>query len=99
MNFWINYEKYKMLYCNRIDVSEGIDANKTSKSKVYHISHYWYFLNEGFNFQIYVCNRCHDLLMVSINLNNIYISIKNADCYCIISGIGKSETIKIIAKY
>ena len=27
----------------RMDVSEGNDVNKTSKSKEYHICHYWHF--------------------------------------------------------
>ena len=37
----------KMLYYDRIDVSEGIDINKTRKSKECDIFHYWYFLNNG----------------------------------------------------
>ena len=32
-----------MLYFDRIDVSEGIDVNKTSASKDYDICNYWYF--------------------------------------------------------
>ena len=32
-----------MLYYGQIDVSEGIDVNKTSASKGYDICHYWYF--------------------------------------------------------
>ena len=40
-----------MLYDNRIDVSEGIDVNKTSEQKDCNICHYWYFLNKGFKFQ------------------------------------------------
>ena len=39
----------KMLYFDRIDVSEEIDVNKISKSKECDICHYWYFLNKGFN--------------------------------------------------
>ena len=35
-----------MLYYDRIDVSEGIDVNKTSESKKCNICHYWYFLNK-----------------------------------------------------
>ena len=81
-----------MLYYEGIDVSEGIDVNKTSKSEECNICHYWYFLNDGFKFQSYVCNRCHDLLMICMNLCNIYIlNIKNADYCFIISGISKSE--------
>ena len=35
----------KMLYYDRIDVSEVIDANETSVSKEYDIYYYWYFLS------------------------------------------------------
>ena len=62
-----------MLYYHRIDVSEGIDVNKTSKSKESDICHFWHFLNKGFKFQTNVCNRCHDLLIMSMNLSNIAI--------------------------
>ena len=40
-----------MIYYNRIDVSAGIDVNKTSESKECDICHFWYFLNKGFKFQ------------------------------------------------
>ena len=33
----------KMLYYDRINVSEGIDTNKTSASKQCNICHYWHF--------------------------------------------------------
>ena len=62
-----------MLYYDITDVSEGIDVNKTSVSKEYGVCHYWYFLNYSFKFQPSVCNRCHDLLMMSMNLTNISI--------------------------
>ena len=32
-----------MLYCDRIDVSEGIDVNKTSASNKCYVCHYGYF--------------------------------------------------------
>ena len=32
-----------MLYYDKIDVSEGIDVNKTSASKEYNIYHPWHF--------------------------------------------------------
>ena len=40
----------KMLYYDRIDLSEGINVNKTSASNECHISHYWHFLDEGSSF-------------------------------------------------
>ena len=40
-----------MLYYDRINVSDEIDVNKTSKSKECNICHYWYFLNKGLSFK------------------------------------------------
>ena len=86
-----------MIYYDRIDVSEGIDINKTSASKDCDICHYCYFLNKEVKFQPYVCNRCHDLLMISMNLSYIYIlNIKNTDYCCIMKGISKSKAIKLL---
>ena len=86
-----------MLYYGRIDVFEEIDINKTNALRKCNICLYWYFLNKGFKFQKYVCNRCHDLLMTSMNLSNLAIlKIKNADYCCIISGINKSEAIELL---
>ena len=86
-----------MLYFDRIDVSKGIDVNETSASKECDICHYWYFLNKGFKFQPNVCNRCQDLLMMSMNLSDIAIlNIKGSDYHCIITGISKSEAINLL---
>ena len=54
------------------------------------------FLNKRFKFQPNICNRCDDLLIMPMNLSNIYIlNIKNADYCCFINGIRKkSEAIK-----
>ena len=61
------------------------------------ICHYWNFLNKGFKFQPNLCNGCHDLLMMSMNLSNIAIvNIKGSYYCCIISVISKSEAINLI---
>ena len=80
-----------MVYFNKIEISEGTDINNTSVSKECDICHYWYILNYSFMFQSTVCDRCHDLLMVSINLNDIAIlNIKGSDDCCFISLVGKN---------
>ena len=85
MPVWI-INNTKMLYYNRIDVSEENDIDKTSTSKECDIGHYWYFLNYSFKFQPNACNRCHDLLMISINVSNIAIlNIKASDYRCMIN--------------
>ena len=87
----------KMLYFARIDVFEGTDINKTSASKECDICYYWYFLNKWFKFEPYVRNKCHDLLMMFMNLSDIAIlKIKNTNYPCIITGISKSEAIKLL---
>ena len=57
-----------MLQYKRIYVSEGIDINKSNKSKEYMICHYWYFKDIGYKFEPYVCNSCHNTLMVAYEL-------------------------------
>ena len=85
-----------MLYYNRIDISKGIDATKSNKSRECIICHYFFF-NLGFKFQDYVCNSCHDLAMFSANKSNIaIITVKNVDYYCIIHNISKSEAISLL---
>ena len=55
------------------------------------VFHYWYFFNYSFKFHPNVCYRCHDLLMISVNLNDIAIfNIKTSDYGCIISLISKN---------
>ena len=62
----------------------------------------WYcslliFLSKWFKFQPNICNRCHDLLMMSMNhSNNVIIKIKDAAYCCIISKSSKSEAINLM---
>ena len=84
-----------MLYYDRIDIREGNDLAKSKNSKECMIC-YYYFFNHGFEFQGSVCNGCHDLTMLSVNISNIsIITVKNADYRCIIHSISKSEAINL----
>ena len=85
-----------MLYNDRIDVSEGIDLTRSNNSKECMICHYWFF-NNGFKIEDSVCNECHDLTMLCLNINDItIITVKNVDCHCIIYNIRKSEAIDVL---
>ena len=69
-----------MLEYDRIDVSEGIDVDKTNKSKECNIWHCWYFLDKNFNYDPYLCNGCHDLMQKAMSFKNAAIvSIKGND--------------------
>ena len=73
-----------MIYYERIDVSEGIDVNKTNVSRQGDACHYQYFLNFSFTFQSNFCKRSHGLLMISVNLSNVTIlDIKHFDYCCL----------------
>ena len=54
-----------MLHYQKIDVSEGIDVNKTSASEECELCHYWFFEYVRFKFEERVCNGCHDLLTMA----------------------------------
>ena len=70
-----------MLECNRIDISEGIDINKTSKSKECKICHYWYFKHIGFKYEPHLCNGFHGLMQKAVSFNNIVIVyVKGSAC-------------------
>ena len=67
---------------------------KTAKKII--LCQYLYF-NYGFKFQKSVCSGCHDLLMMSPDINNIaIITVKGVDCHCIIYGINKSDIIHLL---
>ena len=54
-----------MLQYQKINVSEGIDVNKTSASEECEICQYWFFKDVGFKFEKHVCNGCHYLLTMA----------------------------------
>ena len=70
----------QMLEYNKIDISEGIDINKTNASKECKICHYWYFKDIGFKYEPYLCNGCHGLMQKAMNFNDVAIvSVKGSD--------------------
>ena len=84
-----------MLQYERIDVSEGIDVNKTSSSKECMLCHYWFFKDVRFKFKEHVCNGCHDLLTMAYSLENIAIlNAKGATFRCILWGINRNEGLR-----
>ena len=55
---------------------------------------YWYFKDVGFNFELHVCIKCHDLLMTVYEFKNIAIlNVKRIYFRCILWGISKDEAV------
>ena len=61
-----------MLYYDRIDLSEGTDPAKSNGSIECMVCHYWFF-NHGLELQNSVCNGCHDLTVLCLNISDIAI--------------------------
>ena len=79
------------------DVSEGIDLNKSDKSKKCMICHYWYFKSSGYKYEPYVCNGSHDLSMVVYDLTDFMIlNIKGVDYRCYVFNMSKNDAINLL---
>ena len=84
-----------MLWYQKIDISEGIDINKTNALKECEVCHYWFFKGIGFKFEEQFCNKCHDLLMIAYSVKDIAILNAKEDTFrCILIGIRKNEGLK-----
>ena len=62
---------------------------------------YWYFIH-GFKFQKSVCNGCHDLLILCLDISDItIITVKGIDYCCVVHGVFivalfKSDAINLL---
>ena len=84
-----------MLRYQKINVSEGIDVNKTSESKECELCHYWFFKDVGLKFGEHVCKGCHDLLTMAYCLKHIAIlSAKGVIFRCLLMGASKNGVLK-----
>ena len=60
------------------------------------ICNYYYF-KDNFDYQPYVCNKCHDFSMTIMNLSDLFVlNIKNVDYRVYFSGIDKKEAVNVL---
>ena len=86
-----------MLQYERIEISEGIDFDKTNKSVACMICHYWYFKDIGLKCQPYVCNGCHDFSMIVQNLDDFFIlRVKSVGCRCCVVNMSKKDAASLL---
>ena len=87
-----------MLAYERIDISDGIDVNKSDKSKECTVCHYWYFLYKNFSYGSYLCDECYNLTRKCNKLKNIAtIHIKKVVYRICFLFISKCEVRKLMA--
>ena len=66
----------KILEYDKIDISEGINVNKTNKSKECMLCHFWYFLDKNFSYGPFLCDGCYNIMQKSINFKILIVQIK-----------------------
>ena len=88
-----------MIEYDRIDISEGIDVNKTSSSRECRLCHYYYYLDINFYYQKYLYDGCHDMSMKASSMQNLAIAYNKGNAYRInFVFISKDNAINLIKK-
>ena len=89
-----------MLKSDKINISEGIDVNKTNESKECMLCHYWYFLNKKFSYGTYLRDGCYNIVPKSISFKNITIvHVKNSVYLIYFQDMSKREAKKLMANF
>ena len=87
-----------MLEYEKIDISDGIDVNKSDKSKECMLCRYWYFLDKNFSYGPYLCDGCYNMLQKCIKLKNIAIvNVKESVYRIFFLFMSKLEARKLMA--
>ena len=72
--------KLLILKYDKIDITDGVDINKTNGSKECDICHYWYILSTNFSYESYLWNGCRNWMQKVMNYNDVAIvSVKGSD--------------------
>ena len=62
-----------MLKYDKIDITEGIDLDKTNKLRECMFCHYWYYLNKNFIYGPFTCGGCCNIVQRPTDFKNIAI--------------------------
>ena len=89
-----------MLKYDRIDISEGIDVDKTNESRECKFCHYWYFLNKNFSYGPFTCDVCYDIVQRSTDFKDIaVVHFKKSAYRTYFQHMSKHQAKKIMNKF
>ena len=87
-----------MLKYEKIKISEGIDVDKTNKSKECTLCHYWYFVDKNLSYGPYLCDDCYNIMQKSINFkNNATVHVRESAYRIYFLYMSKREAKKLMA--
>ena len=88
---------------DRIDISEGIDVDKTNESRECMFCHYWYFLNKIFSYGPFTCDGCYNMVQRSTDIADIkdiaIVHIKKSTYRIYFQHMSKHKAKKIMNKF
>ena len=89
-----------MLKYHKIDITEGIDLNKTNKSEECMFCHYWYYLNKNFTYGPFTSDGCYNMVQRSIDFKDIAIIYVKKTAYRVyFKDISKNKAKKVMNKF
>ena len=89
-----------MLKYDKIDITEGIDFNKTNKLKECMFCHYWYYLNKNFSYGPFTCDGCYNIVQKPIYFKDIAIIYVKKTTYRVhFKDISKNKAKKLMDKF
>ena len=89
-----------MLKYDKIDITEGIDVDKTNKSRECMFCHYWYYLNKNFSYGPFTCDGCYNIVERSTDFKNIaVVRVKNNAYRIYFKDISKHKAKKLMNNF
>ena len=89
-----------MLKSDEIDITEGIDIDKTNKSRECMFCHYWYYLNKNFSYGPFTWDGCYNIVQRSTDFKNIAIfHVKKSRYRTYFKDISKHKAKKLVNKF
>ena len=95
-----------MLFDNEITESEELDA--TEGIDVDHISvwsselcncYFYFFQNINFNYELHICNGCHDAALHAQAITDIKIISIKSSTYRVVSNMSREESTRLLELY
>ena len=95
----MHYINYKRNLLFKTISYEKVDGYNNKKEGVKCMICNQYYFKDNFNYQPYVCNKCHDFSMTVMDLIDFFIlNIKNNDYIVYISNIDKKRSYNYFKK-
>ena len=89
-----------MLKYDKIDNTEGIDIDKTNKSRERMFCPCWYYLNKNFTYGPFTCDGCYNIVQKSTDFKNIAIvDVKKSTYRIYFKDISKNKAKKLVNKF